>query len=465
MVVFFIGMTYAQNANDAIRLAAPGYSTNARAMGMGNSFLSLSDDASAMYFNPAGLGLINRMEFATGFDYLSLNNKTAFFGTEKEYATSATSLNQAALVFPFPTVRGSLVFGVAYNQSKQLEGALKFDGFNAGTNSMIQELSGKGSIPYWLYLTDSLGNTAINGNLNQSGSTLESGALREWVFSGAIEAEKNFFVGVNVSILSGKYTNDREYFEDDTKGIYYNVALDPVDPLTKKFQSFELKNSLNWEITGWDVKFGLLYQLQKIARFGITVQLPKTYTIKEEFITEGASSFGTGKYYSLDPNDYTDKVEYDVVTPFTFAGGASVNIEGLIVSADATLIDYTQTKFDNASGISGTAVSAMNKDIKDNLRAVVNYNAGLEYFIPRTGLRLRAGYFIQRSPYLDDPSQYDRQYYSFGAGAMISDNAMVDLAYMHGWWDDIGDNYGFKLSRTAQKLTSENISLSLHYRF
>jgi long-subunit fatty acid transport protein len=226
-----------------------------------------------------------------------------------------------------------------------------------------------------------------------------------------------------------------------------------------------LKNSLNWEITGWDVKFGLLYQLQKIARFGITVQLPKTYTIKEEFITEGASSFGTGKYYSLDPNDYTDKVEYDVVTPFTFAGGASVNIEGLIVSADATLIDYTQTKFDNASGISGTAVSAMNKDIKDNLRAVVNYNAGLEYFIPRTGLRLRAGYFIQRSPYLDDPSQYDRQYYSFGAGAMISDNAMVDLAYMHGWWDDIGDNYGYKLSRTAQKLTSENISLSLHYRF
>jgi long-subunit fatty acid transport protein len=310
-----------------------------------------------------------------------------------------------------------------------------------------------------------LGNTAINGNLNQSGNTLESGALREWVFSGAIEAEKNFFVGVNISILSGKYTNDREYFEDDTKGIYYNVALDPVDPLTKKFQSFELKNSLNWEITGWDVKFGLLYQLQKIARFGITVQLPKTYTIKEEFITEGASSFGTGKYYSLDPNDYTDKVEYDVVTPFTFAGGASVNIEGLIVSADATLIDYTQTKFDNASGISGTAVSAMNKDIKDNLRAVVNYNAGLEYFIPRTGLRLRAGYFIQRSPYLDDPSQYDRQYYSFGAGAMISDNAMVDLAYMHGWWDDIGDNYGYKLSRTAQKLTSENISLSLHYRF
>lgn len=456
----------AQGVGDAIRVAAPGYSANARAMGMGNAFNSLSDDASAMFFNPAGLGLVKRMEFATGFDYLKLKNDATLFGTQTNSTASNTSLNQAALVLPFPTVRGALVFGVSYNQSKNLEGVMKFNGFNSGNTSMIQEISsGKGSIPYWLYLTDTSGNTLINGNLNQSGDVSQSGDLRQWAFSAAVEAERNLFIGGTLNIISGKFTNLRNYYEDDTKGIYTNVALDPTDPTTKRFLTFQLTNTLNWEITGWDLKLGILYQLEKFARFGLTVNFPKTYTIKDEFIIDGSSEFGTGKYYSLNPEDYTDKVEYDITTPFTFAGGASVNLAGLVISADATLIDYTQTEFENPTGLSGSTVSAINKDIKNNLRAVVNYNAGLEYFIPRTGARVRAGYFVQRSPYLDDQSQYDRQYMTFGAGILLGDNATVDVAYLHGWWEDISDNYGYKVSRDFQKIASDNFSLSLHYRF
>ncbi|MCK7528229.1 MAG: hypothetical protein MZV64_66985 [Ignavibacteriales bacterium] len=53
----------AQNYNDAIRLSFPGLGSNARALGMGNAFNALSDDASASYFNPAGFALLKKLKY------------------------------------------------------------------------------------------------------------------------------------------------------------------------------------------------------------------------------------------------------------------------------------------------------------------------------------------------------------------------------------------------------------------
>ena len=49
-----------------------GLGSNARALGMGNSYIGLSDDASAAFFNPAGFGLIKKIELSGGLSYLSL---------------------------------------------------------------------------------------------------------------------------------------------------------------------------------------------------------------------------------------------------------------------------------------------------------------------------------------------------------------------------------------------------------
>jgi hypothetical protein len=67
---------YPQNFNDALRVGIPGLGMNARALGMGNSYLALSDDGSASFFNPAGLGLVRRLEFMGGLDISSFNNTT-----------------------------------------------------------------------------------------------------------------------------------------------------------------------------------------------------------------------------------------------------------------------------------------------------------------------------------------------------------------------------------------------------
>ena len=463
IILLAVSNFYAQNVNDALRVGIPGLGANARALGMGNSFIGLSDDASAAFFNPAGFGLLKKLEFSGGINYGNFNNNVDFLNANTEYSNSATKLNRLSFAFPFPTLRGSLVFGLSYHQTKDLTGALKFDGFNNGNTSLIQDYLDT-DIPFDLYLTDQDGNTPIDGILNQSGTILSSGVINNWTFSGAIEAYKNLFVGLNFNIITGNYKSDNEYYEDDTRNIYEGVIASD-EPRSEDFQTFYLNRILDWDISGWDAKFGLLYQLNNNARFGLTVQFPKTYNIKEDFSVNGYSLFGTGFSPDLDRDKYSDAVEYEIITPIELAGGFSINVTGLILSAQATLIDYSQIEFEDVEGLGQPLVASLNRDIKDLLASVINYNLGVEYTIPQIGMRLRGGFFVQPSPYREDPSEFDRKYFTTGIGFLADESVGIDVAYAHGWWKDFGDNYSSEVSRTFQDVTSDYIILTGIYRF
>lgn len=460
----------AQDETDALRLAQPGLGVSARALGMGNAYIGLSDDASSAYFNPAGLGLLKKIEISGGLDYDKFGNNTTFFNQNTSVSNSTTRLGRISLAIPFPTYQGSLVFGISYYTTSDLTGALKFNGFNSGNNSMIQSLLNSNSpqdynIPYDLFLTDTSYNTPINGKLNQSGDILSSGSTNNWAFTGAIEVYKNIFVGLDLNIITGSYTSNNDYYEDDTQGNYSNIETSPGDASTMGFQTFYLNRILDWDITGWDAKLGILYQLNDNARFGATVQFPKYHTIKEKFTVNGSSQFGSGASYSLDPSYYSSNVKYDIVTPFELSGGFSVNLKGLILSGQGTFIDYSQTEFRNPDGLSDQYVASVNKDIKTLLRAVANLNAGLEYTIPDVGIRLRAGFIYQPSPYQGDPSEYDRKYFTTGIGFLANQSVGIDIGYAHGWWKNFGDNYDVNVSRTYQDISKDRVVVDMTYRF
>lgn len=452
----------AQNYNDALRLGFPGLGPNARALGMGNAFNALSDDASAAYFNPAGLGLLRKLEFSGGLNILNYNNKTTLFGRQTNSSTSNTTLNRLSFAFPFPTYQGSLVFGLSYYKSKDLSSIVDFDGFNIGHNSKIQSLLDT-NIPFNLYLTDDNNNTIIDGMLNQSGSILNSGSIDNWTLSGAIEVQKNFFIGGNLTIASGKFESNNDYYEDDTRNFYQGETA-PGQSQTTDFKTFYFNNIVKWDIGGWNAKVGFLYQLEDVARFGATVQFPKTFTIDENYSELARSIFGTGASYD---QSYSDKVKYDVITPFELTGAAAINLKGLILSAEATWVDYTELKFDKAEGFQDPQmfISDKNKEIKNVLTSVVNYNLGFEYTVPKVGLRLRGGFLLQPSAFKDDPSDYDHKYITAGIGYLANGQIGIDLAYAYGWWKDIGDNYGSNQSRTFQDIKTHNVMITTTYRF
>jgi len=452
----------AQNYNDAIRLGFPGLGSNARALGMGNAFNALSDDASASYFNPAGFGLIKKMELSGGLSFNNFDNTTTLFGNETNDNTTNTSINRISFALPFPTYQGSLVFGLSYHNSKDLSSIVKFDGFNSGNNSKIQSLL-DGYIPYDLYLTDTSFNTIINGNLNQSGDILNTGGIDNWTFSGAIEFDKNFFIGGSLTIINGTFESVNNYYEDDTRNIYQGITASG-EPQTNDFLTFNLSNNLKWELGGWNAKLGFMYQLEDLARFGATVQFPKTFTINEEFSLTGFSEFGTGQRYDLDES-YNDNVSYDIKTPFELTGALAVNFKGIIVSAEATYIDYTQMEFSSGEGLSSSYITEINRDIKDVLTSGLNYNVGFEYTVPTVGLRIRGGFMNQPSAFADDDSEFDHKYLTGGLGYLANGKIGIDVAYAYGWWKDIGDNYDVNVSRTNQDVKHSTVMLTTTYRF
>jgi len=465
LFLFTTGFIYSQTVNDAVRLVMPGFGSGARSIGMGNAFVAMSDDGLGMNSNPAGIALVRRFELGTGFKYSSTGNNTTFFGNQNSVNNSAALLDNFSILIPVPTLRGSLVLGTSYNNVHDFSGKLAFNGFNGGSNSMIQDLNSYSNIPFELYLTDDNSVTKINGRLNQSGTRLQTGSTGIWNFSAAYEAYKNLFLGVTIGIGRGDYENNFDLRESDINGVYEGNELAPGNAFTKQFRAFDYKTILNWDVSFYDIKLGMLYQVRDLARVGMTVEMPTTYTIKEKYGVEASSSWGTGRVVSVDPADYASDVEYEISKPFKFTGGVSFNFRGLIISGQASFMDYSQTKFRDISGLGNSFVSGLNKDVQATLRAVLNYNFGAEYTIPFIDARVRAGYFTLKSPYKEDPSEYDRKFLTFGLGYLLDGELSFDVAYMYGWWKDFGENYGFNQSRTLQDITYHNAVFGVSFRF
>ncbi|HEX2985098.1 MAG TPA: outer membrane protein transport protein, partial [Ignavibacteriales bacterium] len=383
-------------------------------------------------------------------------------------------------VFPFPTFRGSLVFGVGYTKERSLNNIVGFDGFNEGYNSMIQNLTfsnnvDQQNIAYYTGVSympreDAPDTTDIAGGLKQSGEYKTEGNIGKWAFSGAVEVAKNAFLGATLNLYTGSMKWNSDFYEDDIKNYYgVNFPLTPADPNTDDFRYFYYNQMLDWDISGYDLKLGFLVQPTKFARFGLSIKFPSTFTIKENYSIYGEASYGTGALYTTDDPEVASHLttefesEYDIVTPYVFTGGASFNVRGLILSGDVSVIDFTTMEF--SDGLNEGFMRDLNKDIENSFRTVVNFNLGAEYAIPQIGMRLRGGFIYNPSPYEGDPSERDRKFVTGGIGLLLNESVALDAAYAHGWWKDIGDNYGSDVSRTFQDISVNNLIFTFSYRF
>ncbi len=466
LVTFFVtSIVNAQNENDALRLATPNIFSNARAMGMGNSYQTRNGDYSAIFFNPAGLALAKKSQLTGSFYHQSNNNTSSFFDNEDISDNSSTNFSQLGYLYKAPTTRGSLVYGFGYQKDKDFGSSFSFSGFNPNRNSMIQDLTSRNDdVPYLLglsypiydannkYMNDV---TIIDGNLGQSGSNFEKGGIDRFSVGAGIEAAKNVYFGGSLNYLSGSYSNNREYYEDDVLGIY-NQQTDIYDANTANFQTFYFNDAILWNINAWEFRFGVIVDWLDFIQFGASTKFPTTYNINEDYYLEAYSKFNNNYFIDLNPS--TSYINYEITTPFEFSFGTSVNFHLINLSMQATVIDYTQMEF--SGDLENSILTENNRFIKENMRAVLNYNLGAEMRIPFTGITARAGMMYQTSPYKNDPSSFDKVYLNTGAGIEISDGIRFDFAYSYGFWDTYSDNYGSDLSRINQSISSHTFLLT-----
>ncbi len=464
LMVFQSLPAYAQYADDALRFSSIGFGVGSRALSMGGAYIGVADDYTAVFWNPAGLAQMRRLEFTGGIVNTSYKNDASFLGVTTNGKNSGTALDNLGFVFPFPTVQGSLVFALGYNRVTDFTSALSFNGFN-DKSSIIQSLDttfDKYDLPFQTYLRNSNGYTPIQKNVNQAGEVREDGSIGNWTFSGAIDVEKDLSFGLSINIISGTYNYVRNYVEEDSHNLYQNNQSNlPLDSLYLRFNKFYYDNTITSELSGINVMFGLMYRYEDIARLGITIKTPSAITIHETYSDAGQSVFDDK--YSV-KQSYDSYYDYGVQSPWVFGlGGSYSPIDGLLLAASAEYTDWTQIAW-----IDNTDLEKENISLKKNFRPTMNLAVGGEYEIPRTDFRVRGGYAYKPSPWVGDPSSYNQKIITAGAGVLLQNNVMFDMGAAIGSMKTFHNNYGsqaLNLSRTDETISTTHITFTVSYRF
>lgn len=450
----------AQFAEDALRFATPGYGVGARALGMGNAFTGVANDFSALYWNPAGLAQMNRGEFSFGLSHLNYGDESSFFGQKQTYSNNSTNLNTLGIIFPVAVQRGSLVLALGFNRGSNFTTGINFERFNPGT-SLIQTFAPdgagaptnpSGNVAFELYLADTSGGawvSPIRNRLTEMENVIEGGGLNNWSAGLGIDIAKNLSAGVTVSYLSGTYTYDGTYAESDASN---NYTTHPYD-----FDRFAIEDNITSDITGVNAKLGIMFRRPGSFRFGVTVKTPTAFHVNEDFSTAYRSRFDNGDQFDLED---LGSGEYDITTPWVFGAGASLIIRDLVLSGDVEYTDWSQLEFSDAT----PEVLAENRRIKDIFRPTANLRAGAEYEIRELGLRLRGGFIYNISPFEGDPSSFDQKHVTGGLGILLSESAMIDLAYARGWWDTYRSNYD-RSATVDEAVTTNNFLMTFSFRF
>ena len=472
--------TYSQFPEDVLRLSFPGTGVGARALGLGMAYTGVANDFSAIYWNPAGLGQLHMNELSFGLSNLSYGNKSTFFNNSQSFTNSATNLNDIGLVYSVPTRQGSFAIALGYGHDADFTTGLSFSGFNP-RSSIIQSwapdgasLNGSrnGNLAYelWLADVDSFGpkdfrwNSQIKDSLAQSGKVIEGGGLNRVSAAAAFEAAPDLFLGATVNVITGSYTYSREYFEDDFNNLYAGRQH-------WEFQSLSLLESVESDLSGFDIKLGMLYKYAPNSRIGFSIKTPSWITVRETF-----SQSGTSEYYVADEpyhpksSSYiaadNEQNEYDATTPFVFSAGGSYGIQSLMVAADIEYTDWTQMEFRNAN----SRLLAFNTQIKEEFRPTLNLHLGAEYEVVPSILQLRGGFAYLPSPYAGDPSDFARKYVTGGLSFVAQNAIIIELGFARGFWKNYRLNYDYSINGKQTSVTNEDVRTTsllgtVSYRF
>jgi long-subunit fatty acid transport protein len=462
-ILFLVfNLAYSQFPDDALRYSNLNLGLGARAIGLGFSYIGVSDDYSAVFWNPAGLAQIKRFEFAGGLNYLSLKNlsKVKVTGYSNSFENTNTSLGTVALVMPVPTIRGSLVFAGGYARVSDFTGTLSLLLFNS-ESSIVPSLYDPNpdfDLAWKLGLEDSTGATQILRNVQQKITLYESGGLNQWFVSGAIDIAENLSVGLTLAIVTGSYKYDRQFIESDVRNFYRDYPWD--------FKSLTVSDLIDASVSGFSANAGLMYR-SRTFRFGLMTRLPMSLSVKENYSRSGESSFDNGDSFSY---SYSGVSRYDVVSPFYFGAGVSFNLKDVVlIAGDVVYVDWRQMEFKNNPDL-----VQLNREIKQIFTETFTLSGGVEVTLPFfEQVKLRTGYSYRPSPYLEDKGITSRSVrsLSFGLSVLLQKTLLIDFAYVTGKWSTVHTQYSYNLGNsyysliTDEENSARNFVLTLRYRF
>ncbi|MCX6640455.1 MAG: hypothetical protein NTW14_08255 [bacterium] len=376
-----------------------------RATALGGAYISLSDDLSGLYWNPAGLASVRRIEMSFGMSQIMSNDEVAANAGGTSSQLSKTRLNEFGVVFPFPTYRGSLVFALGYHQAQSYEALGTFHTVSGGSTFNADEL--------------------------------EEGRLGFWSLGGAIDLSAIVSAGLALRLWTGY----DDYSYNSTN--YANAS---------NWDKYE--QSINDNLSGFNVMTGVLVHPTPWLRVGATLESPLRLTRDEGY--REFSQTQSGGQYSQD--DFSANYSYRVTRSFRAGLGTAVIIGPVGLSGDIVLNDWSQITYKDDPPLEDWTRETANKEITQNLRPTADLRGGVEVWLPFAPLRLQGGLAYIPSPFRNESVISNKTIYSGGISAMVDQSLQVQAAVSFSNWDRIIGGWGEKLSTT-------HLTVSMAYRF
>jgi long-subunit fatty acid transport protein len=444
----FLTLGFSQSTEDAIRITETMQGFGARALSLGGAYQGVADDYSAIYWNPAGLAQLRKMEFMMGISHTVLRNNLDYRGNPFQVTNSATRLNSLGLAFPIPTYRGSLVFAVGYQRVKDFDYINEFRGISPeGSDRLSFYLDSTGTL-YHFWGEDVQKEEYIH----------DEGTLNQWSGAFGIDISPNASVGMTMTYWSGSSDYRQDFYQVD---VYDHFTKYPAN-----FYDYTEKRGILAEYSSFSFKFGALVRVGKVIRLGIGMQPPQTFHVTENYRLNSSISFDDGEFIPLD--DLAGEFKYRVKMPFRFDAGLSLALGPILATGSAEYIDWTQLKFDVSDDERYDPdyqdLLDQNRLFKDNYRPTLKLSVGGEIGLPFLASQFRGGLTYDQSPDKHASLEHDRKYISLGYGLLIDKVFKLDIAYRLGFWkqfsyDDLAP------SGTDEEIYHHKLLLTVSYRF
>lgn len=408
-----LSASYLNDYNEVIAGNSAGIGAKQMAMG-GAGMMAI--DGTSLFYNPANLTRVPRLEFMLGLSYQKYKSDmetravSSATGYDVKDSGTNTRISSAIMTIPYPTYRGSMVFGFGVARTADFDG-----------------------ISNWYFEED-------NGGIITSASeeVRETGGINQWSFGMGIDLSPRVAFGGSVSLYHGKHKFSLQ------SPLYQGGLL-----------ISDIEQHLEYRYIGYGAKAGLAMQLSPHFGLGMAIESPVFYSIDQD-----------GFEIEDDSATVYQTFEYDLKRPFVFSAGAIGRFDYLTLMADIDYTDWSQMSYSEAYGM-----ELDNIDLEDTYGETVRFKVGAEFVVPNIDLALRGGFFNDPLPYKETPSYNpDARYgYSFGFGFLVDEVMMIDFAYVHGSYggsfiDVPSDDFVNNLNLN-EDVTTDRLFMTASYRF
>ena len=487
LLCFFIHYAFAQAPDDILKYSFFPQHGSARNVAIGGAMGSLGGDISAMYVNPAGLGLYKTSEIIISPGFQLNNNKADFRGTSLSSSKNAFDLGLTGAVFGTQnrySRNKSEAFGIAVNQTANFNNTLTYTGQNdqsSYSEQFVEEIVQNGYTPdqlsntqsvapfgsalaYYTHLVEipfdsATGQYSVYGTpeiilgnegiLNQTKTVKTTGGIYEFALSYAANTNDKFYYGITLGIPVVSYTRNSFIREEDASGNANNDFL---------YSEFNDKLKTN----GWglNIKAGLIFKPANFVRLGFAIHSPTYYNLTDEESSSMTTAFHNGDNFSTSSAQFTDggigSTQYLSYTPWRFIASGSyvlheasdVKQQRGFLTADVEYVTYPSSKYKSdgqlEDGSDDQYYTTVNSVIKDYYKGAFNFRVGGELKFNTIAIRLGGAYY--GNPYSDAALKASTTQISGGLGYR-NKGIFIDLTYAELLNKDV--NFPYRLQDKA----------------